>query len=72
MRYILITREAIMNNNLVVCNCANCESCNSDDFDFYCKVANQIRRRIDRGCDSFKYRIEIGSVTTTFSGEINI
>lgn len=51
MRYILITREAIMNNNLVVCNCANCESCNSDDFDFYCKVANQIRRRIDRGCE---------------------
>ena len=60
------------NNNLVVCNCANCESCNSDDFEFYCNAINQKRRRIDRGCDLFKCRIEIGSVTTTFSGEINI
>lgn len=65
MRYILITREAIMNNNLVVCNCANCESCNSDDFDFYCKVANQIRRRIDRGCDLFKCKNECGKSTST-------
>lgn len=61
-----------MSNNLVVCNCANCESCNSDDFEFYCNTINKKRRRIDRGCDSFKCRIEICSVTTTFSGEINI
>ncbi len=60
------------NNNLVVCNCANCKQCNSDDFEFYCNAINQKRRRIDRRCDLFEYRIEIGSVTTTFSGELNI
>lgn len=47
-----------MSNNLVVCNCANCESCNSDDFEFYCNTINNKRRRIDRGCDSFKCRIK--------------
>ena len=48
----------MMNNNLVVCNCANCEQCNSDDFEFYCNAINQKRRRIDCGCDLFKCRVE--------------
>ena len=46
------------NNNLVVCNCANCEQCASDDFEFYCNAINQKRRRIDCGCDLFKCRVE--------------
>lgn len=46
------------NNNLVVCNCANCEQCDSDDFEFYCDSINKKRRRIDCGCDLFKCRIK--------------
>lgn len=56
------------NNNLVVCNCANCEQCDSDDFEFYCEVIKQNRRRIDRGCDLFEYKNECDrNITTTYS-----
>ena len=56
------------NNNLVVCNCANCKQCTSDDFEFYCEVIKQNRRRIDRGCDLFECNNECGmSITTTYS-----
>lgn len=47
-----------MSNNLVVCNCANCESCNLDDFEFYCNAINKKRRRINLGCNLFKCRVE--------------
>ena len=58
----------MMNNNLVVCNCANCEQCNSDDFEFYCNAINQKRRRIDRVCDLFECKNECGmSITTIYS-----
>lgn len=59
------------NNNLVVCNCANCEWCDSDDFEFYCNTANKKRRRIDRGGNLFKCRIE-SHVSTSFTSEVEI
>ena len=56
------------NNNLVVCNCANCEQCTSDDFEFYCEVIKQNRRRIDRVCNLFECKNECDmSITTTYS-----
>lgn len=61
----------MIHNNLIVCNCANCEQCDSDEFEFYCQATQMLHRRIERGCDLFKCRIESGS-SMTFSGEINI
>lgn len=56
------------NNNLAVCNCANCKQCTSDDFEFYCEVIKQNRRRIDRGCDLFECKNECDrNITTTYS-----
>lgn len=61
-----------MSNNLVVCNCANCESCNSDDFEFYCNTINKKRRRIDCGCDLFKCRFETCVSTSVTTENINL
>ena len=62
----------MMNNNLVVCNCANCEQCNSDDFEFYCNAINQKRRRIARGCDLFKCRFETCVSTSVTTENIDL